>query len=419
MVFLKKDGNFKFEEIRKKVDRFYGEKKIYNYPLDAKKQTYQTTIAGMPFCKGIIKFFGDNAKEDLAKIERYTISTMPKNYNGYSLLDIWHNITELDEKCLAKFGAVKFQLENILRTRKGKNYEVSPLVIIKNSLPKSYGSLSQYVLRKIIPLLKDGFLYNDAVLLANIPDALGEQYEEQKDKIVSLLKEANKKYLDRKKTIAIVNSLIEKYKGEVEALLNGGDKPLFAYKDFSYRLKDTDKESVEEACKNHFGENKWKNFEEKKSLKNKVCLEYQEFFFDSKRAFRKLENLQDIFEADLSENEITLNKPLYHHSNRENIYGRAIKYRDTDIEILPLARTNSIKNPMFNKAMSILRKLVNQLIIEGKIDRETEIVVEIARGQLNDNNKRIAIETYQKQREAKRKKIREFLEEYKTRKNQH
>ena len=50
---------------------------------------------------------------------------------------------------------------------------------------------------------------------------------------------------------------------------------------------------------------------------------------------------------------------------------------------------------MFNKSMSIVRKLLNELIVNGEIDQETEVVVELAR-ELNDNNERAAIERYQK-----------------------
>lgn len=411
--FLKKDKNFKFEIFRKTLDRFYKKEMLYNYPLDSKKRTYETTIAGMPFCMQMIKFLGNQAHQDLSQIENYTISSIPKNYNGYSLLDIWHNITEFDEIALEKFGKEKLHLKNKERKRNEEVYEISPLVEIKNKLPKGYGSLSQFVLRKIIPLLKDGFLYNDAVLLANIPDALGDEFEKQKEIIVQLLKDANQFYSERKRIIRITNSLVEKYKGEVEANNNGEENSLFAYNDFTYTLQTSDKDAIEKQCENHFGEKRWERFEEKDKLIQEVGFEYQEFFFDENRDYRKLEKLQDIFETKLAENNIQLNKQLYHHSNRENIYGKPIKYRDTDIDILPLAQTSSIKNPMFNKAMAVLRKLVNQLIIDGKIDKETEIIVEIAR-ELNDNNKRIAIERYQKQREAKRKKIREFLEEYKT-----
>ena len=412
-VFLGKDKNFKFEKIRKAVDRFYGKNKIYNYPLDSKSNTYETTVAGMPFAKSMIKLLGEKAKKDSAKVEQYTISTMPKNYSKYSLLDIWHNITEFDENALTKFGKEKLNLENRVKKNNEEAYEVSPLVEIKNTVPQGYGNLSQYVLRKIIPLLKDGYLYNDAVLLANIPEALGEEFEENKHKIVFLLEQANQNYRERKRIITIVNNLVEEYKGEVEAFHNGEDNNLFAYKDFNYVLEDSDKNAVERACICDFGEQGWQRFENKAELINQVGLEYQEFFFDIEGAFRRFENLQDIFEKQLALNGIYLSKAIYHHSNLKNIYGSTIKYRNTNFDILPLAQQSSIKNPMFNKAMSVLRKLVNQLIIEGKVDADTEVIVEIAR-ELNDNNKRIAIEKFQKQRETKRSKIREFLEEYKT-----
>jgi CRISPR-associated endonuclease Csn1 len=70
---------------------------------------------------------------------------------------------------------------------------------------------------------------------------------------------------------------------------------------------------------------------------------------------------------------------------------------------------------MFNKSMSILRKLINELIKNQTIDEGTEIVVELAR-ELNDNNKRAAIERYQNERKNNREKYREFLQEFNQRK---
>lgn len=411
-VFLNQSGNFKFEKLRKAIDKLFQRKLIYNYRLDEKKGTYESTVAGMPFCKGVIKIFGDRALSDILKIEEYTQSSMPKNYENYSLLDIWHNITEFDNENLLEFGKQKLNLDFIERKRKGEIENVSPLLILKETLPQGYCNLSQFVLRKIIPLLKKGYIYNDAVLLSNLKEALGVNYEQQKDKVNTILDEATQYYKERKTTIIITNKLIEIYKGEIEANLNGEENTLFAQGDFEYLIENSDKDDIIEACENHFGGNRWKNVPIKEKIINEVCKEYQEFFFDKNRAFRKLDTLQDVFENLLNEEGIILKKPLYHHSKRDNIYGTPIKYRNTEIEILPLAKTNAIKNPMFNKAMSVIRKLVNQLILDGIVDNDTVIIVEVAR-ELNDNNKRIAIERYQKQREAKRNKIREFLEEYK------
>jgi CRISPR-associated endonuclease Csn1 len=412
-VFLRESTNFKFEKIRNKLDRLFQKKMFYNYRLDTKIDTYESTVAGMPFCKGVIKIFGDQAKTDLDSIEQYNQGNMPKNYNGYSLLDIWHNVTEFDAENLSEFGTQKLNLPLRERKRKREIETFSPLVDLKETLPKGYGNLSQFVLKKTIPLLKNGYLYNDAVLLANLKDALGNKYEEQKNKVSTILNEVGLNYNEDKIITRITNHLIEIYKGKEEANRNGEENELFAQGDFNYVLQDSDTKDVIDACKNHFGENKWESKRNKEELINKVGKEYQEFFFDLRRYFRGLKSIQERFEDALHEEGIELKKPLYHHSKLANIYGDTIQYRDTDIEILPLAKTNSIKNPMFNKALSILRKVVNQLIVDGIIDQETEVTIEIAR-ELNDNNKRIAIERFQKQREAKRNKIRTFLEEFKS-----
>jgi CRISPR-associated endonuclease Csn1 len=66
-------------------------------------------------------------------------------------------------------------------------------------------------------------------------------------------------------------------------------------------------------------------------------------------------------------------------------------------------RTSSVRNPMAMRSLFRLRKLINTLLDEGKIDKDTKIRIEFARG-LNNANRRKAIETYQREREADRKK---------------
>jgi CRISPR-associated endonuclease Csn1 len=156
---------------------------------------------------------------------------------------------------------------------------------------------------------------------------------------------------------------------------------------------------------------------DKEGILTEVNKQYQDFFKDSKRAYRGVPLLTDIFKEKLRESKIEIVGELYHHSNRDNIYGEPVIDKKTSIKILPEPRIDSIKNPMFNKSMSILRKLVNELIKKGTIDEDTEIVVEVAR-ELNDNNKRAAIERYQNERKNNREKYREFLNEFKEKKNQ-
>ncbi|MCL2692715.1 MAG: CRISPR-associated protein Csn1 [Rikenellaceae bacterium] len=71
-------------------------------------------------------------------------------------------------------------------------------------------------------------------------------------------------------------------------------------------------------------------------------------------------------------------------------------------------RTSSVRNPMAMRALFRLRKLVNTLLDENKIDKSTKIRIEFARG-LNDANRRKAIEDYQRERETERKKYYEEI----------
>lgn len=71
-------------------------------------------------------------------------------------------------------------------------------------------------------------------------------------------------------------------------------------------------------------------------------------------------------------------------------------------------RTATIRNPMAMRALFRLRNLINTLLREGRIDRDTKIRIEFARG-LNDANRRKAIEQYQREREVENRKYAEEI----------
>ena len=99
---------------------------------------------------------------------------------------------------------------------------------------------------------------------------------------------------------------------------------------------------------------------------------------------------------------------LYHPSQIE-IYPKAKPNREGKI-LLQNPKTGSFKNPMAMRTLYELRKLINYLISLGDIDEEDSIVVEVAR-QLNDSNKRWAIETYQRRREEENKEFAKAITE--------
>lgn len=100
-------------------------------------------------------------------------------------------------------------------------------------------------------------------------------------------------------------------------------------------------------------------------------------------------------------------KKLYHPSKMDK-YPRVLRTNDHGVYQLGSPRIDSVRNPMAMRSIFRLRKLINRLLEEGKIDPETEIHIEFAR-ELNDANKRRAIAKFakdnQKKNDEARKKI--------------
>ena len=104
-------------------------------------------------------------------------------------------------------------------------------------------------------------------------------------------------------------------------------------------------------------------------------------------------------------------KKLYHPSMME-VYPRVQRTNSHGVYQLGSPRIDSVRNPMAMRSMFRLRKLVNRLLEEGKIDSDTEIHIELAR-ELNDANKRNAIAAFTKENQNKndeaRKKIKNLF----------
>ena len=106
-------------------------------------------------------------------------------------------------------------------------------------------------------------------------------------------------------------------------------------------------------------------------------------------------------------------KKLYHPSMME-MYPKVQHTNNHGVYQLGSPRIDSVRNPMAMRSMFRLRKLVNRLLEEGKIDQDTEIHIEFAR-ELNDANKRNAIAAYTKENQNKndeaRKKIKSLFKD--------
>lgn len=414
-LFLTKYKNIKFSDIKKFLDKALESKNSYNYKDDH-------SVATMPICAGLVSIFGESIKEQIYELHKYIIGgshnkddhsrKAPKVVNGkYSVLDLWHALYSFDEIYLKYFAVQKLRIPNET-TKNGR--VINRFVELKKYISSSFSDLSVKAISKIIPFLQEGYLYNEAVLLAKMPELLNGEWEAKKENICRVVKEANEFYRWKKNIIAITNSLIDQWKAE----------PLN-----KQTISENNTEEITEACKYHFGEQSWnkKISTEQNNIVKAVKQSFEEFRKDSTHAYRTTPTLTEILTTELKNLNIHLNGELYHHSKQENKYLKKLGTDDngepklpvdkkSGKKLLPLPLIDSIKNPMFNKALSVLRKLLNELILSDAIDEKTEVVVELAR-ELNDNNKRIAIERYQREREQKREAYRKLLEEFKEKEN--
>lgn len=100
-------------------------------------------------------------------------------------------------------------------------------------------------------------------------------------------------------------------------------------------------------------------------------------------------------------------KKLYHPSMME-MYPRVQRTNNHGVYQLGSPRIDSVRNPMAMRSMFRLRKLVNRLLDEGKIDLDTEVHIEFAR-ELNDANKRNAIAAFTKENQNKNEEARKKI----------
>ncbi len=105
--------------------------------------------------------------------------------------------------------------------------------------------------------------------------------------------------------------------------------------------------------------------------------------------------------------EIAKLKKLYHPSMIET-FPKVREETEGGYYQLGSPRTNSLRNPMAMRSLFRIRHIVNTLLREGKIDKDTTIHIEFAR-ELNDANKRSAERHHQNAREAENKKFAEEI----------
>ena len=179
LFYRKSKPNFDFEEIAKKI----AGKGKYQWKGDAKadlpyKFNFRMSqgVPGCPTIAQLKEIFGENWKEGIA--ETYTLN-IKKNGMQKSVdemvNDIWNVLFFFDSKEKVKaYGIKHLQLSEDLAEK-----------FSKIRLSRNYASLSLKAIRNILPFLKGGMIYSDAVFFAKVPAIVGQSlWQERQSEIM-------------------------------------------------------------------------------------------------------------------------------------------------------------------------------------------------------------------------------------------
>ncbi len=332
-LFLRQKRTFPAGDIQKFLKKQLKDKELrINYRLDQSLTTYPT----MSLFAGI---WGTKWREELRRAYEQN-SGKPKTCEQ-AIQDVWHVLFHFDDsEKLREWGRQRLGFEGELLDK-----------FASANLKEGYSKLSRYALQKIVPYLKRGLRYHEAVQVANLDSVFlkaGKEtlWTEQQAEIVEDFLQALEQIKAERAGIYARNQEIQKKREEQYFDKSAKDSGVYALQ----------------------------KFEEMPSITARIG----EFLNG------KYQLPEDCCEQ------------LYHHSAIEMF--PAVKASENR---LGSPRNDAIRNPLVLRALHELRRLVNCLLAEGKIDSETQILVEMS-NEVNDNNTRKGIERFQKQRKDQR-----------------
>lgn len=186
LFFRKSKTSFDFEDIEKKI----AGKGNYGY-LDEEKQVpyrfnyrEKSGVTGCPVLGGILTFLGkdndyQNWDSDIASIY---LKAEGKSVEQI-INDLWHALFSFTDD-----GMLTEWLEENFQTTEDK----AKALASKTKVPNGYASLSLKAISKILPFLKDGYRYDQAVILAGVENVFASSRKSDE----SLLSQARKAVLD-------------------------------------------------------------------------------------------------------------------------------------------------------------------------------------------------------------------------------
>lgn len=142
------------------------------------------------------------------------------------------------------------------------------------------------------------------------------------------------------------------------------------------------------------------NSKESEIIRHLSEIQYQYHHDDSEHRVSLFDRYRDYYEHEFGFGDEEWNK-LY-------LLGEKTYNFDENDERLPKVELGMIRNPLVQRSMTVLRRLVNHLRLKGKIDNRTIIRIELARD-VTSFAERKAIKAWQESRQALREKAKKEL----------
>ncbi len=399
--FLRKKDNFNFEDLAKELIEkgasfgFYKSSKrnSYHYWFNYRPTD---TVSGCPVSASLKNSIGEDW---ITKVFTYPT----QNSDGVDVdrtvdyRDLWHFLTvSTSDVYLYEYAIKKLQLE----TKEAKAFS-------KIRLKKEFANLSLNAINKILPYVKEGLLYSHAVFMANVQSIVDDAIwndSQQRNYIQDKIGEIIARSTFENGLLEVVNGLIKDCKSG-KSFYSAEAEPIY-------------KKELDQRLVIFFKQNNIQDKNEQESVGNDLFPVFVEQLkaYEYIKVKRLDEKVLEFLKGENADGEVFCSNPnrlekLYHPSDIE--FFKRQKARDengneTGELILGSPLTSSIKNPMAMRALHQLRKVLNALILEGQIDSNTRIHIEMAR-ELNDSNKRKGIQDFQNDIKKEREKHREEI----------
>lgn len=399
LFFRKSKSTFDFEDIAKKLapKKQYKHYKEKNFPESDTLFNYRmnTTVNGCPTTAEFLSLWGENWREEL-----YARYRNKDNKNGSKnteevVNDIWHVLFTFDsDEKLIGFGQEKIGLT-----------EQDAQEFAKIHLKQDYAALSLKAIDKILPWLRKGLIYSHAVFLANIDNIIPPsewEHPGRQSTICSDIQQIIEGEQEQKDFVRIVNNLVRVC---LDNHYSWEDTPI---------QTDSFRKECDEKIETYYGKKRWNEFPEitRQKIRNEVfeCFSIQMHKNLNRGEFIKPQRIDDRVGEYLTTHCNTKPgdiKNLYHPSDIE-IYKRP-EISENGKRYLGSPRIAAVKNPMAMRSLFRLRKVVNELLATNRIDEDTKIHIELSRD-LNDSNKRLALQRWQKNRENEHKIYQEEIQ---------